>query len=236
MHVQRHRTKQRHRPVRQRQLQSQITEARALHRRIQSPAPARRHQRLRPTTLQHRVRAPSRIPGLHRQPAQKIRRRPPRKKQHRQPQRHHPYHGKIREKHVLDHTVAQDVQLRSHRRSHFSPPRDVPVQCIQRDCRHRQRHAQQVHPRPMPKRAHRQKSHHHSHQRHFVRRPNHAHLPAPNFATLSTAKVSPFSRPATSSFSTACNPPVTHPGTARQPNPPCVPVTCRHLPYSNCCV
>src|SRR5271166_6658214 len=54
----------------------------------------------------------------------------------------------------------------------------MPVQRIQRNRRHRQQPAEQVHPRPMPKRADRQKSHQHSQQRHFVRCPNHAHPPA----------------------------------------------------------
>src|SRR5271168_233314 len=101
------------------------------------------------------------MPRLHRQPPQKIRRRPPRKKEHRQPQRHHPHHRKISEIHVLNHPVAQNVQLRPHGRSHLPLPCHVPIQRIQRNRCDRQPHRRQVRPSSPPKQTHRRKSHPH---------------------------------------------------------------------------
>ena len=149
--VHRHRPHQQHRPSRQCQLQTQVAEAHALQRGVHAAAPSRPHQRAPPPRLQHRVRAPARMPRLHRQAAQKIRRCPAREEQHRQPQRHHPHHRKIREVHVLDDAVSQNVNLRAHRRGHLPRSRQVSVQRIQRDRRHRQRHRQQVHPRAVAK-------------------------------------------------------------------------------------
>jgi len=114
---------------------------------------------------------------LHRQPAQKICRRTARKKQNRQPQRHHPDHREIREVHVLDHAVAQNVQLRPDRRGHFLLPRQVPIERIQPDRRHGQPHRRQVRPCSSPEQTHCRKTHRHPQKGHFVRRPLQTHLP-----------------------------------------------------------
>ena len=107
-----------------------------------STAPARTDQRSPPPRLQHRVRAPAGIARLRRKPAQKIGRCAARKKENRQPQRNHSYDREIREVNVLDHAVAENVDLRANRRRQIFSPRDDGhrarlTQCTQRSARRR---------------------------------------------------------------------------------------------------
>src|SRR5258708_2163022 len=90
--IRRQLTHQRHRPPRQRQLQPQVAEAQALHRRQQPPAPARRHQRLPPPRPHPRVPSPTGMSRLHPQPAQQIPPPSPPTNQNPQPPPHHPSH------------------------------------------------------------------------------------------------------------------------------------------------
>src|SRR5437588_7479804 len=88
---------------------------------------------------------------LHPKPAQEIRSRPARKEQNRQPQRHHPHDREIREIHVLDHPVAQNVQLRTDRRGHFFLPGEMPTGSTKAHSPDGQPPRRKVPPPPAPK-------------------------------------------------------------------------------------
>src|SRR6266478_4171901 len=114
-----------HRSARQRQLQSQVAEARALQRGVEAAAPARSHQRAAPPGLQHRARPPPGVPRLQRQAAQKIRRRPTRKKQNWKPQRNHSNYGEIGEEHIFDRAIAATVRTTAARFAQVPCPKSA---------------------------------------------------------------------------------------------------------------
>src|SRR4029077_16265788 len=96
----------------------------------------------------------------------------------------------------------------SHGSRQIFPPRDVAIQRVQRDRRHRQPHRRKIRPRSSPEQTHRRESHGHPQERHFVRRPFRVHFYLPDAKErppLATASARPIHKPASLAKSVLCN-------------------------------
>lgn len=157
----------------QSQLKTEIAEAKALHHGVGASAPSRADESAAPPGLDHGVGSPARVPGARGERAEKIRCSSAGEEKNRKPKRDHADDGEVGKVEILDHTIAEYVDLSADRSGEIFAAGNVAIEGIQRDGRKGKNDAGEIGPRAVAKKADSSKADDYSEESYFVWRPSH---------------------------------------------------------------